>query len=134
MIEKPLIIWLFMFSVSGFILVGQFVADAFGITLTNWDGVQIKSNLLTILDIDSINTITETIISVNDTRNTTLDAVTQSFELGLNIGFELLTLLTGTYMFNVMYLLGVPPIAIAIMVVLYAVMLGRAIIAYLRGV
>lgn len=130
-------ILLFMYAVSFSLLAGQyFIGDVLGLTLTSWDGVEIKSAILQFLDQDAINEVTSNIANINTTRNSTLDAVTQSFELGLNIGFELLTLLTGTYMFNLLYLiLGADSgIFIAGLVAMYAILLGRAIIAYLRGV
>ena len=124
-----------MYAVSFSLLAGQYViGDILGLTIETSNGTPIRSNILSIIHQDTLNTITSNIANVNNTRNTTLDAVTQSFELGLNIGFELLTLLTGTYIFNFLYLMGIPVIFIAGMVVLYVIMLGRAIIAYLRGV
>ena len=137
MIEKPLIILIFMYSVSFMTLAGQYlVGDVFGITLVNYLGTPIKSNLLTFLDQENLNTVTSNIANVNSSRNTTLDYVEQSFQVGVDIGFELLTLLTGTYIFNVVYLLAGPDSAIVIagFVILYAILLGRAIIAYVRGV
>ena len=130
-------ILIFMYCVSFSLLAGQyFLGDVLGITLTAWDGTEIKSGILDFLDQDALNEVTESIAQVNTTRNNTLDAVTQSFELGLTIGFELLTLLTGTYMFNLLYLLIGPDsgIFIAGLIAVYAILLGRAIIAYLRGV
>ena len=135
MIEKSLIVILFMYTVSFSLLTGQFVlGDIYGVTLTSWNGTPIKSDILSFINQDSLNDITLAIADVNSTRNNTLDAVTQSFELGLTIGFELLTLLTGTYIFNFLLLMGVPSIMIAGMVIIYVILLGRAIIAYLRGV
>lgn len=124
-----------MYSVSFSLLAGQYVvADVYGLTLRSWTGAEIKSSVLDFIDQDTLNDVTLAIANVNSTRNSTLDAVTQSFELGLTIGFELLTLLTGTYIFNFLYLMGVPAVMIAGMVIIYAILLGRAIIAYLRGV
>lgn len=135
MIEKPLMIIIFMYAVSFSLLTGQYVlGDVFGITLVNYQGTEIRSAILDSIKQDTLNEVTSNIANVNSTRNMTLDAVAQSFDIGLRIGFELLTILTGTYLFNVLYLLGVPPIMIAGFVVIYAIMVGRAIIAYVRGV
>lgn len=135
MIEKSLYIIIFMY-ISSFCLLGvQYVmADIFGLTLKNNEGVEIKSNVLAAINQNTLNQITGDIASVNSTYNSTLDAVENSFAIGISIAFDLLTLLTGTYIFNVLYLLGVPPIFIAGMIVIYAFLLGRAIIAYVRGV
>lgn len=137
MIEKALMIMIFMYCVSFSLLAGQyFVGDVLGITLTSWDGTPIKSAILDYINQDQLNEVTQAIAQVNNTRNSTLDAVTESFELGLTIGFEILTLLTGTYIFNLLYLMIGPDsgIFIAGLVAVYAILLGRAIIAYLRGV
>ena len=137
MIEKALMTLIFMYAVSFSLLAGQyFIGDVLGITLTNWQGVQIKSAILEFINQDTVNDVTSNIANINNTRNSTLDAVTQSFELGLNIGFELITLITGTYIFNLLYLLlGTgSEIFIAGFVAIYAILLGRALIAYLRGV
>ena len=135
MIEKALIAITFMYAVSFSLLAGQFaIGDIYGVTLTTWDGVEIKSMILTYIRQDTINQVTLAIADINSTRNNTLDAVTQSFELGLNLGFELLTLMTGTYIFYILYQLGVPIPMLAGMIAIYVILLGRAIIAYLRGV
>ena len=135
MIEKSLYIIIFMY-ISSFCLLGvQYVmADIFGLTLKNGEGIEIKSNVLAAINQNTLNQITGDIASVNSTYNSTLDAVENSFAIGISIAFDLLTLLTGTYIFNVLYLLGIPPIFIAGMIVIYAFLLGRAIIAYVRGV
>lgn len=137
MIEKALMILIFMYAVSFSALAGQyFIGDVLDMELTNWQGAPIRSGILDFLNQDTLNEVTSDIANVNNTRNNTLDAVTQSFELGLTIGFDLLTLLTGTYIFNLMYLLlgEQSGIFIAGFVAIYAILLGRAIIAYLRGV
>lgn len=135
MIEKPLMILLFMYAINFSLLTGQYVVgDVYGITLTNYQGEPIRSSILEFLNTGTLNTVTGEIAQVNNTRNNTLDAVTDSFEIGITIAFELLTLLTGTYIFNLLYLLGIPPIFLAGLIAMYAIMLGRAIIAYVRGV
>lgn len=135
MIEKPLMILLFMYSVNFSLLAGQYVVgDVYDVTLRSTDGTEIRSSILEYLNTGTLNTVTGEIAQVNNTRNSTLDAVTDSFEIGITIAFEILTLLTGTYIFNLLYLLGVPPIFLAGLIAMYAIMLGRAIIAYVRGV
>ncbi len=48
--------------------------------------------------------------------------------------WELIQLLTGTYIFGFLYLLGVPLIFVTILVVVYFALLARAIVGYIRGV
>ena len=105
MIEKALMILIFMYAVSFSLLAGQyFIGDVLGITLRNWQGTEIRSAILDFIHQDTLNDVTNNIATVNTTRNSTLDAVTQSFELGLTVGFEILQLLTGTYIFNLFFI------------------------------
>ena len=130
MIEKPLIIVIFMYAVSFGVLGAQYVlADVFYITLANHEGVEIKSNLLDVIDEDNINTVTGNLNTLNQTTIET-NPITGAAELV----WDVLTLLTGTYIFNFLFLMGVPPIIIAPMVIIYAILLFRTLIAYLRGI
>ena len=135
MIEKPLIIIIFMYA-TGFSLVGvQYIyADVLGIELRNADGVPLRSSIIDILDMDEVNSVTANIANATDAENSTLDAIENAFQLGYNVGKDLLLLLTGTYIFNILYFMGVPAIFIVPMVVIYVFMLGRTLIAYIRGV
>lgn len=129
MIEKALIVIVFMYAVSFSLLGGQFVMDTFGITMTNTDGVEIRSSLLSIVDTDNINTVTGELVDVNGTA-----AGEDPFGVAAVLTVELLQLMTGTYIFNILFLFGVPAIFVYGMVVLYALLLFRALIAYLRGI
>ena len=129
MIEKALIVIIFMYAVSFSLLGGQYVMDVFGITMTNYDGVEIRSSLLAIVDTDEINTVTGQLTSVNGT-----EAGEDPFGVAAVLTVELLQLMTGTYIFNLLFLFGVPAIFVYGMVVLYALLLFRALIAYLRGI
>tara|TARA_B100000029_G_scaffold229937_1_gene227431 strand:- start:7222 stop:7614 length:393 start_codon:yes stop_codon:yes gene_type:complete len=130
MIEKPLYIIIFLYASSFMMLGTQFVlGDVFNIDITNLDGTPVKSTILTTVQIDQLNTSAQNIIGTNQTSVTT-DPITAA----AGIAWELFLLLTGTYIFQVLYLLGVPSIIVAGMVILYIIMLSRTIIAYLRGI
>ena len=129
MIEKALIAIVFMYAVSFSLLGGQFVMDSFGITMTNTNGVEIRSSLLGIVDTDNLNTVTGQLTGVNGT-----EAGEDPFGVAAVLTVELLQLMTGTYIFNILFLFGVPAIFVYGMVVLYALLLFRALIAYLRGI
>ena len=130
MIEKPLYIIIFLYASSFMMLGTQFVlGDVFGIDITNLDGTPVKSTILTTVQIDQLNTSAQNIIGTNQTSVTT-DPITAA----AGIAWELFLLLTGTYIFQVLYMLGVPSIIVAGMVILYIIMLSRTIIAYLRGI
>lgn len=143
--EAALKIMLFMWAVSFSVLGGQYViGDVYGIELKNtWsdfnedgspDNIVLKSHLLTIIDEDQINTTTQNIVTANFTTNSTYYDKVETFTTGAAfVAWEVITLLSGTYIFNLLYLMGLPPIFIAFFVIMYLALLGRAIILYVRG-
>lgn len=135
MIEKPLFIIICVYLVSFSTLAGQYlVGDVLGITITNGDGVEIKSNLLVIMDIDNLNAITAEIANSQSQTNSTLAPIENAFNIGMYVAWDLLMLLTGTYIFNFLLLMGVPSIIIVGMMAVYFILVARTIIAYVRGV
>lgn len=132
MIEKPIMIIIFMYALS-FSLIGvQYtLADVFGITLTNFEGVELTSNLLSIINEDAFNTQTGQLNNLNQTA-IEADPIAEA----ATFVYELFQILTGTYIFNVLALM-IPSSAhifIVGMVAIYAIMMFRTLIAYLRGV
>jgi len=128
---------MFMYAVSFSMLAGQYmIGDVFGITIRNYQGDEMKSNLLTFIDQNQLNAVTTNIANATDAQNSTLAAVENAFQVGFNVGVELVTILTGTYIFNVVYFFLGPDSAIIIagLVILYALLVGRALIALIRGV
>ena len=120
-----------MYAVSFMTLTGQYViGDVLGITLKNSNGVEIKSELLNTINTDTLNSVTSSIAN----GDYTLVDVASAFVKAGGVLIELLSLLTGTYIFNVLYLLGIPLIAIGGMIILYVILLGRTIIALIRGI
>lgn len=144
MIEKPLFIIIFMY-LAGFGLVASqyWFADVMGMTLTGYDGAEIRSSAIDILNMANLNAATANIQNATDAENATLSSIDNAFQIGYNVAkilignpLDVATLLTGTYVFNFIYLLGGPATLIIIvpMVAVYAIMLGRTLIAYVRGV
>ena len=130
MIEKALIIIIFCYAASFSLLGVQFIlGDVFGYTLTSYQGNPIRSNLLLIVDIDTVDQRVSNVVNLNQTTIVD-DPLTAAAQATL----ELFLLLTGTYVFNVLYLLGVPVIFIGGMVSIYGMLLIRTLIAYLRGI
>ena len=132
MSEKAIVIIIFMYATSFSLLGGQYViSDVFGSTLTSpVTGQPIKSNILSsVVNINLINMQQQNITSI--TRNNT---VNNPIGTAAGMAWELLQILTGTYIFNLLYLLGVPAIFIAGLVIIYVILLARAIIAYIRGI
>ncbi len=135
MIDKALYIIIFFYA-AGFMMLGsQYVlGDVYHIQMTNLDGDPLQSGILEIIDTSNVNTVTANIANSTDAENSTLDAIVNAFQIGFNVSKDLLLLLTGTYIFNLMFFFGVPPIIIAGFVALYLFCVGRTVIAYVRGV
>ena len=136
MMEKPLHVMLFLWCISFSLLGAQYViGDVFGITLTNSSGVPIKAHILTLIDEDTLNETTENIVNANFTTNSTYyDRVETFTTAAAFVAWELVLLLSGTYIFNLLFLLEVPLIFTAFFVILYLALLARAIIGYVRGI
>ena len=129
MIEKALIVIVFMYAISFSLLGGQYIMDIFGITMTTYDGTEVRSSLLAIVDTNELNTVTSELVNVNGTA-----AGLDPFGVAAVLTVELLQLMTGTYIFNLLFLFGVPAVFVYGMMVLYALLLFRALIAYMRGI
>ena len=121
---------IFMYSISFSILGAQFiVGDIMGVTMTDINGDPLKSSILATIQVDQLNTSAQNVIGTNQTS-----IVSDPITAAAGIAWELILLMTGTYVFQVAYLLGIPSILIAGMVLLYIILLMRTIIAYLRGI
>lgn len=129
MIEKALIIVIFMYATSFSLLGGQYVMDSLNIEMVNYEGTPIRSNLLAIVDTDTLSSVTNNLNTINGTA-TESDPISTAAGLVVDV----LELMTGTYIFNLLFLFGVPPIFVYGLITLYAILLFRALIAYLRGV
>jgi hypothetical protein len=136
MIDNALKIIIFMYA-AGFSLLGvQYsLADAVGFEITNMDGVPIKSALHGFIKDDEINTKTQNIVSANFQGNSTYFDKVETFTTGAAyVAWELVSLMTGTYIFYIMFLFGVPEIFVLVFVTLYVLLLARAILGYVRGI
>lgn len=130
MIEKALIIIIFMYSMSFSMLGVQYIlGDTFGITMTSMTGVPLKSNLLSITDIDTLNILGANVTGTNATVIRT-DPITAAAEMA----YEVFLLITGTYIFNMLLLFDVPVVFVAGLILIYVMLMMRAVIGYLRGV
>lgn len=131
--DKALIVIMFMYSVSFGIAVAQYVyADAYGITLTDFQGNPIRDVVQQIINIQQFNNEQTNIQNINATS-----IITNPFGVAsaiANFALTLVELATGTYVFQILYLLGVPAIALVGFIVLYIFLLARAVLAFIRGV
>lgn len=134
MYEKSLIVIIFMYSLSFGVLAAQYIwADPLGITLTDKDGNPLRPSVLTYTNTTAINQITSNIVNSRSQENSTLGPVDNAFGVGYYVGWQLIQLLSGTYIFTILYLLGVPALALTPFVIIYVILLGRTLIAYIRG-
>lgn len=138
MMEKALVIMVFMYA-SGFgLLISQYVwADLYSINLTSpVTGQVICSPIVTtascpissFINLPNLNTIQ------NNVTSTTRTSVVTNINSFLGMVWEIIQLLTGTYIFNVLGSLGVPGIVLTALVGLYFFLLIRAFFGYIRGI
>ena len=122
-----------MYAVSFSLLAAQIHADSYGLTLRAPDGTPIKPFLLDTVRVPTINTITSNVTQSNETAFI-LDPVIA----GATIAWQLFQLLTGTYIFNLIYLFaGASPLIISIIAgitILYVFLAINTLIAKIRGV
>ena len=118
-----------MYCTSFGLLGGQFMADSYGLTLRAPDGTAIKANILDFVNVDNINTRTSNVTQSNETA-----FILDPIIAGATIAWQFFLLLTGTYIFNLLYLFGVPTIFIAGMVIIYSFLLINTLIAKIRGI
>lgn len=134
MIDKSFYVVMFVYACSfGFLGIQFVLGDTFGITISNAEGTPLTNNILSLLNTDTINSVTSALVNANNTRNDTLSAIENAYNIGFNVAWQIILLLTGTYIFGVLSLLGVPTVVIAGMVLLYMFFLARTIIALIRG-
>jgi hypothetical protein len=127
--DKAVITIIFMYALSFSLLGGQYILEPFGITMTNAEGVEIRSSLLSIIDTDNLNTVTENLVTINGTQ-----AESDPVSVSAMLVVEILELLTGTYIFNLLFLFLVPPIFVYGMIILYSILLFLFVIPILRGI
>ena len=136
MIENALNIMLFMWCVSFSVFGIQFVVgDVLDVDITNYRGEPVRSHLAAMINTDQINQVTVDIIEGDYQDNSTeYDKVEDYGIAAAFVAWELILLLSGTYIFSFLHLMGVPLIFVSVLVILYLMLLARAIVGYIRGV
>ena len=93
------------------------------------------SSIVGYLQNSEFNAQTEQIVTANFTTNSTFYSKVETFTTGAAyVAWELIGLMTGTYIFNIMLQMGVPAWFVTAFVALYILLLARAIIGYVRGI
>lgn len=130
--DKSLMVIIFMYSVGFMLFAGQYlVGDVFGLQITSFDGkTPIKSNLLNILQTGKLQTFENTL---NVTASNQGNYVANVILSAGTVAFEVALLGTGTYVFYMLGLFGIPVVVIAPLVTLYIILLARTLLSYIRG-
>jgi len=141
MMEKALMIIMFMYCSSFGLLTAQYIiGDVVGEELRSPDGTAILPDIRGLIDIDTVNNITYNITTgtytpVDQGNDTAFyDRVETFSTAAASIAWLMVQLFSGTYIFNILALFGIPSILITCFVILYVFLLARAILAYIRGV
>ena len=130
--DKSLMIILFMYAVGFMVFAGQYlIGDVFGLPITSFDDkTPIKSNLLSVLQTGKLQTFEN---SMNITATNQASYTANVILSAGNVAFEVALLGTGTYVFYMLTLFGVPVVVTGPLVVLYVILLGRTLLSYIRG-
>ena len=149
MMEKALMIIMFMYCSSFGLLTAQYIiGDVVGeqistlvdtvnpITQTVTPaGTPILPDIRGMFDTSSFNSITYNITNGIYTQNSTFYDKVETFSTAAaSIGWLMVQLGSGTFVFNILALFGIPSILITGITVLYILLLARAILAYIRAV
>lgn len=99
-------------------------------------GEPMKPYLLNVFSTGSINDVLYDASTGNYSPedNSAFDKIINFSTAAAFIGWEVVQLLTGTYVFTFLYFMGVPWIFVTGFATLYAVFLIRGIVGYIRGV
>lgn len=128
---------LIMYSL-GFMLLGveYTLAQTYHVTLVSpATGDPITSDIVNYLQQDSFNEVSENIVTANFTTNSTFFDRVETFTTGAAfVAWELITLMTGTYIFYILFLMGVPLWMVTAFISIYILLLARAILGYVRGI
>lgn len=131
--DKALLVIMFMYAVSFGVLTAQFVyADVYGITLKDFQGKPIKDLFIKISNIQTISKVQSNIGQLNGTSVST-NPLGVASAIG-DLAITVVELMSGIYIFDIIYHLGVPLIFIVGMVGLYIILLARFVFAAIRGV
>ena len=130
MIDNALIVIIFMYVLSfSFLGVQYMLADTLGIQMTSLSGEVLRPNILASTNIDRLDAI------ARDASDTPIDAIEENPVLAAaSIAWDILQILTGTYIFTVLLLLDIPHIFVSMTVIIYTLLMVRTVVAYLRGI
>ena len=131
--DKALVIIIVMYGVSISTLGIQWIAESYDMPLVSpVNGVAVKSALHGFVDDETLTQYTDNITTADFQGNSTFyDRVETFTTASAFVVWELITLMSGTYIFYVLLLFGVPFIFVLVFIMMYALLLARSIIGYL---
>lgn len=133
MMEKSMMAIMFVYAISiGFLGLQFVVFDVFHSQMTNFQGVPLKNNIINDIGVATINNVSGA-LGHNSTQ-TIAQAAAQYAAAVANIAIDLIMLITGLYIFDIMLQLGIPSIFIVGFVILYLFLLIRSIVGWVRGI
>ena len=130
--DKSLMIIIFMYAVGFMMFSAQYlIGDVFGLQITSFDGkTPIKSNLLNILQTGKLQTFENNLnITASNQGNYVANVI---FSAG-SVAFEVALLGTGTYVFYMLGLFGIPTVVTFPLLAIYIILLARTLLSYIRG-
>ena len=139
MIDKALLIIIFMYGASvSYLTVEYMMVDVFHITVTNYNGDVLTGGLVaTWMDLTNFNTVSGQIVNgtyMPENATTFYNRVETFTTAAAAVAWNLIELLSGLYIFNLILFLGVPWPFVTGLAVVYMLLLARAIIGYVRGI
>ena len=136
MIDKPLVIILFMYCMSiSYLTLEYTIVDVYHITVTNYNGEELTGTFVSDwMQMSEFNTLTGDIVQGTFTGNTTFYSKVETFTTAAAaVAWNLISLLSGLYILNLILFLGVPEVLVIGIGILYALLLARSIVGYIRG-
>lgn len=135
--DNALVLVLFVYCVSGGItIVDTLLAAPMGIDLVNADGELIGPQIRHIHERMTNHELQgEMLIAAGDMdAGTLVERGVKSVELGLHMMVELVRLMLGLYMFDLLLLLGVPSIAVHVIAGAYVLLLARFLLGHMPAI
>ena len=137
MLDKALLVIIVMYGMSvAYLSIEYVIVDVFHVPVTNYNGDELDGGLVvTWMQMDKFNSQSLLIINGTFNENTTdYNRVETSVTAAAAVAWNLIILLTGTYIFNLILFMGVPWPFVIGMAVIYMVLLARAIFGYINRV
>ena len=124
--EKSIIMIISMYCLSILLLAGQWaIADILNMQLIGLDGTPIKNNVLSLINTGILNT-----FQANVTNTNPVTLAVNIITVNAGLLWQVVQLATGTYVFNVLLYLYIPPILVAGITLVYIIFLMITVISY----